>query len=84
MRYALNLTEDGRILSATYEQYASQGSAIVDKLPEGNVADYFYIDGKYVCDPLPKPTLPENVQTPEQRIAELEEALDLLLTGVTE
>ena len=27
---------------------------------------------------------PEAVQTPEQRIAELEEALELLLTGVTE
>ena len=84
MKYALNLREDGRILSATYEQYATNGAVLVDELPEGNVADYFYADGVYVYDPLPKPTLQENNPTPEQRIAELEEALALLLSGVTE
>ena len=62
MKYALNLAEDGRILSATYEQYAPADAVFVDELPDGNVADYLYRDGKYVYDPLPDP---EPVPDPE-------------------
>lgn len=64
MKYALNLAEDGRILSATYEKYASEGAVLVDALPDGNIADYRYVDGKYVHDPLPEPgeTDPEPTQ----------------------
>jgi hypothetical protein len=61
MKYALNLAEDGRILSATYEQFATADSVIVDGLPEGNIADYKYISGQYVHDPLPVPE-----ETPSQ------------------
>lgn len=61
MKYALNLAEDGRILSATYEQFATADSVIVDELPEGNIADYKYISGQYVHDPLPVPE-----ETPSQ------------------
>ena len=53
MKYALNLSDDGRILSATHEEYATDGMVLVDELPEGNVADYLYIDGQYVHDPIP-------------------------------
>lgn len=53
MKYALNLAEDGRILSATYEEYASVDAVLVNELPEGNIADYLYIDGQYVHDPIP-------------------------------
>lgn len=53
MKYALNLAEDGRILSATFEQYAADGMPLVDELPDGNISDYLYRDGKYVYDPLP-------------------------------
>ncbi len=81
--YALNLNTDGRILSATFPQYAHGNVVIVNSLPEGNIADYLYIDGNYVYDPIPVPEL-SNVPTPEERIAELEEALALLLSGVTE
>ena len=84
MKYALSLSKDGRILSVTYEQYAAGDAVLVESLPEGNVSDYLYIDGEYVCDPLPDPEEPEEQPTPEQRIAELEEALALLLSGVTE
>ena len=35
MRYALNLSAEGRILSATYEKYAAKNMPIVDALPEG-------------------------------------------------
>lgn len=53
--YALNLVEDGRILSATYPQYAPADAVIVDVLPEGDISDYLYVDGQYVYDPLPEP-----------------------------
>ena len=43
MKYALNLAEDGRILSATYPQFAPIGAILVDELPEGNICDYLCI-----------------------------------------
>lgn len=58
-KYALNLDEDGRILSATYESYAVPGMPIVDTLPDGDITDYKYINGSYVYDPLPKPQPPD-------------------------
>ena len=54
-KYALNLAEDGRVLSATFEKYAPDGSVLVDELPEGNLADYLWQDGIFVYDPLPEP-----------------------------
>lgn len=65
MKYALNLAEDGRILSATYEKYASAGAVLVDTLPDGNISDYLYQDGVYVYDPLPEP---EPELTPEPSV----------------
>lgn len=59
MKYALNLAEDNRILSATYEQYAPECAVLVVELPEGNIADYIYQDGVYIYDPLPAPTMSE-------------------------
>ncbi len=53
MKYALNISEDGRILSVTYEEYAPVDAVLVDSLPDGNIADYKYIDGQYVHDPIP-------------------------------
>lgn len=57
--YALNLAEDGRILSATYPKYAPADAVIVEALPEGDISDYLYVDGQYVYDPLPEPEQPE-------------------------
>lgn len=57
--YALHIAEDGRILSATYPQYAPADAVIVDVLPEGDISDYLYVDGQYVYDPLPEPEQPE-------------------------
>lgn len=53
--YALNLDTDNRILSATFEEYATADMPKVDTLPEGNIKDYKYVDGGYVYDPLPEP-----------------------------
>lgn len=53
MRYALNLADDGRVLSVTYEQYAPQDAVLVDSLPDGDLYEYRYVDGEFVHDPLP-------------------------------
>ena len=72
MKYALNLAEDGRILSATYEEYASPENVLVDELPEGDISEYLYVGGQYVHDPLP---IPEVEEQPSQ--------LDVLEAQVT-
>ena len=58
MKYALNLAEDGRILSVTEEEYACAENVIVDTFPDGNVYEYRYVDGEYIYDPLPEPEKP--------------------------
>lgn len=63
MRYALNLGEDGRILSATYEKYAAENMPLVDTLPDGYTSDYIYQNGEYIYNPLPKPEKGEIVTT---------------------
>ena len=83
--FALNIdSATGRILSATYPEFASEDAVIVDVLPEGDISDYLYLDGEYVYDPLPKPEEPEDPVSDAERIAELEAALELLLSGATE
>ena len=64
-KYALNLDEDGRILSATYETYAAPSMPLVEALPDGDITDYEYINNEYVYDPLPKPE-PEPEPDPEE------------------
>lgn len=53
MKYALNLSSDNRILSVTFEKYASKHDVLVNELPEGNVIDYIYQNGEYIYDPSP-------------------------------
>ena len=66
--YALNLGEDGRILSATKDQYGAEGQPRVETLPTGETAEekditnWLYVDGQYQYDPLPQPE-PEPVET---------------------
>ena len=60
MKYALNLAEDNRVLSASFvSEYTPADAVFVDELPEGNITDYRYIDGKYIHDPLPQPEQPK-------------------------
>lgn len=81
MKYALNLAEDGRILSATYPQYAPPTAPIVDSLPEGELYDHLYLNEKFIYDPLPKPDAVE-MPTTEDRLAALEAVmLDMILGG---
>lgn len=83
IKYALNLASDGRILSATYPKYAPEDAVKVDSLPEGNIADYRYVDGECIYDPIPVQEQPEETSL-EDRVVELEEALNMILLGVTE
>ena len=53
MNYALNLAEDGRVLSVTFEKYAPVNAVIVEELPEGDVSSYRYVDGEFIYDPAP-------------------------------
>lgn len=73
--YALNLDENNRILSVTYDQYAPPSQARTESLPDGDISDYRYIAGKYIYDPLPVPEQPELQPTQEERIIALEEQL---------
>lgn len=55
MRYALNLGEDGRILSSTFDNLAPAKQPRVDELPNGGkkITEYKYINGNFVYDPIP-------------------------------
>jgi hypothetical protein len=81
MRYALNLSDDGRILSATEERFAAPGQPIVETLPDGDIADWLYQGEDFVYDPLPKPPEPEVPDT--VRIQQLEQALAAFIGGIT-
>lgn len=62
--YALNLDSNRRILSATYEEFASPDMPVVSDLPDGDITDYIFIsmEEPYIYDPLPKPS--ESIQEP--------------------
>lgn len=71
MKYALNLANDGRILSVTFEEYAAPDNYIVDALPDGDINDYCYLDGKFIHDPLNTAKKEASIE----RIAELKQKL---------
>ena len=54
-KFALTLSDDNRILSATYAKYAKPGSILTNTIPDGNLSDYRWQDGAYVYDPIPDP-----------------------------
>lgn len=81
MKYALNIAEDRRILSATFAEYAPAGALLVDYLPEGDISDYRYIDEQYVYDPLPEPEEPEE---PEPATANEAATWDELAAAIRE
>ena len=71
MRYALNLADDGRVLSATFEEYAPADAALVDELPTGNIYEFRYVDGIFVKDPVAV----DQKELAERRIQELKKNL---------
>jgi len=84
MAYALNLAEDGRILSAAVvlPNGKYDGMPIVDSFPGGDLYEYRYVEGEYIHDPLPAPEQPEAQPTQEERITALEQALTAIEEGI--
>lgn len=73
MKYALNLDENGRVLSASFvSEFTPDNEARVDELPDGDIYDYRYVDGQYVYDPVPV-----------EEVEELPTQLDLIEAQVT-
>lgn len=79
MIYALNLSEDGRILSVTYDEYAPPEQPRTDTLPEGDVSQYKYVDGEFVHEPLPKP---EPQPQPQGEYVTYDELAEAIREGV--
>lgn len=86
MKYALNLSEDNRVLSACFvlPNGNYDGMPIVEELPEGDITEYLYVDGQYIHDPLPEPEPVEPEPTAEERIAALEEENAMLMECILE
>lgn len=83
MKYALNLAEDGHILSATYPKYAPSDAVIVDALPEGDITDYLYVGGEFVYDPKPEPDpAPEPSADLAERVSAVESDIAALTTAI--
>lgn len=83
MKYALNIADDARILSAciVLDVGNYDDMPIVEELPTGeteaekNIYNWLYVDGEYVYDPLPEPDPVEPTPTNEDRITALENQL---------
>ena len=71
MKYALNLAEDGRVLSATLEEYAPSNAVLVDSIPEGDITNFRYVNGEYINEPSEESIL----DVKRQRIYELKQNL---------
>lgn len=79
--YALNLAEDNRILSVTYDQYAPEWQPRVESFPEDvDLYDYKYINKQFIYDPLP----PEPTPVPERTRLDIIEAQGLYTALMTD
>ena len=81
MKYALNLAEDNRILSACVilPNRNYNGMPIVKELPDGNIYEYIYVDDEYIHNPLP---VVEVEEKPSQLdVIEAQIAYTAMMTG---
>lgn len=76
--YALNLSEDGRILSACVCLAGQTYDNVVETIPNDNITNYKYINSQYIYDPLPAPEPPEAQPSLEDRINEAESNIDYI------
>ena len=81
--YAIKIDETGRLLYATKPIYADDECILVPSLPDGDITEYLYVNGGYVHDPLPVEVV-ERQPSLEDQVKELQEALEMLLSGVVE
>ena len=81
MKYALNLSEDYRILSASFcNEFTPEDAVKVDILPEGNISDYKYINCEYVHVPLHEPE-PPTAQPSQLDIIEAQVTYTAMMTN---
>ena len=81
----------GRVLSAARYAKAPKGALIMDgaRLPEGDLSEYWYVDGAFIYDPAAggqesqAPTLAERMEAIEKRLAGFEALLRSLAHGQT-
>lgn len=70
--FELFLDATNRVIGCQNTAIKYSGGPTVDALPGGNLADYLFVDGQFVYDPLPQPEPP----TPEPSA---DDVLDVLL-----
>lgn len=78
--YALNLADDGRVLSVTLDKYGAEGQPRVTEFPQDDVSQYRFIDGEFVYDPLPDPPEPE--PEPQEDYVTYDELAEAIREGV--
>ncbi len=73
MNVVLNLSSDGRVLSAGYYARPPEGAVMIDEalLPTGDLTAYRYVDGAFVYDPLPEEEA-QPAPTTQERLDALE------------
>lgn len=82
MKYALNLDSDGRVLSVTYARYAAANSVLVEEIPEDDITQYIYVEGKLEFKPLAESEVeetPDRLDAIEAQLAYTAMMTDTLL-----
>lgn len=80
--FALNLDENGRILSATLPEYATEQMPLVENLPDGNITNFRFVNGEFVED---EDLVAEGIkQKVQSQIAELKAKLSSTDNAVLE
>ena len=87
MKYAINIAEDGRILSACVmlEGISYENMPCVDFLPDGNIYEYRYINGEYLYNPLPMDDTinePSEIEDLSSLVVDQEYRITLLELGI--
>lgn len=87
-KYALNLGNNGRILSVCVCIEGQTYENRVDSFPNGDVTEYRYVDGEFIHDPEPKPDPQPTEPTVEEdtlsMLVDHEEKIINLELGLTE
>lgn len=85
MIYALHLDENGRVLSATYPEFAPANAPTCEALPEGDISDYIFntTTQEFTYDPLPHEDIPETPSV-EDQLAELRGQNSMLMECLLE
>jgi len=82
MKYALNLDSDGRVLSVTYAWYAAANSVLVEEIPEDDITQYIYVEGKLCYRPIQEQLVeetPDRLDAIEAQLAYTAMMTDTLL-----